>query len=94
MVNKYKRKTANASWDEGVMKLAIEEALKTSVNGAAKKYGINLSTLQRHVKKGCPKKKLGRFTTVFTAAQELELVEYLFHMDNLFFGLTKTKKLL
>lgn len=73
------------------MKLAIEETLKTSINGAAKKYGINLSTLQRHVKKGFPKKKLGRFTTVFTAAQELELVEYLFHMDNLFFGVTKTE---
>lgn len=71
------------------MKRAMEEASKTFVNSAAKKYGINLSTLQRLVKKGYPEKKLGRFTTVFSATQELELVEYLFHMDNLFFGLTK-----
>lgn len=89
MVNKYKRKTSNASWDEGVMQLAMNEATKTSVNSAAKKYGINLSTLQRHIKKGCSKKKLGRFTTVFTPTQEEELIEYLFHMDNLFFGLNK-----
>lgn len=89
MVNKYKRKTSNASWDENVMKLAMEEASKTSVNAAAKKYGINLSTLQRHVKKGCPKKKLGRFTTIFTDSQEIELLEYLFQMDALFYGLTK-----
>jgi hypothetical protein len=40
------------------------EAIKTSVKSAAKKYGINLSTLQRHIKKGCPEKKLGRFTIV------------------------------
>lgn len=89
MVNKYKRKTSNASWDENVMKLAMEEASKTSVNAAAKKYGINLSTLQRHVKKECPKKKLGRFTTIFTDSQEIELLEYLFQMDALFYGLTK-----
>ncbi|CAG9795664.1 unnamed protein product [Diatraea saccharalis] len=60
MVNKYKRKTSNASWDEAVMKCAMEEAGKGSVNAAAKKYGINLSTLQRHIKKGSSEKKLGR----------------------------------
>lgn len=74
MVNKYKRKTTNASWDEETMKLAMEESKKTSVNAAAKKYGINLSTLQRHLKKGSAKKILGRFVPVFTEAQELELV--------------------
>ncbi|KAJ8706956.1 hypothetical protein PYW08_011090 [Mythimna loreyi] len=89
MVNKYKRKTTNASWDEDIMKRAMEEAGKTSVKGAAKKYGINLSTLQRHIKKGCPKRKLGRFITVFNENQEKELLEYVFHMDSLFFGLTK-----
>ncbi|CAH2100535.1 unnamed protein product [Euphydryas editha] len=56
MVNKYKRKTTNASWDEETMKLAMEESKKTSVNTAAKIYGINLSTLQRHLKKGSAKK--------------------------------------
>lgn len=71
------------------MKLAMEESKKTSVNAAAKKYGINLSTLQRHLKKGSAKKILGRFVPVFTEAQELELVNYIFHMDSLFYGLTK-----
>lgn len=89
MVNKYKRKTQNASWDEAIMSRAMEEAAKGTVSGAAKKFGINLSTLQRHIKKGCPKKKLGRFTTVFTDFQETELLEYVFYMDNLFYGLTK-----
>lgn len=37
MVKKYERKTSNASWDEEVMKLVIEEAGKTSINSAAKK---------------------------------------------------------
>ncbi|XP_053600802.1 uncharacterized protein LOC128682843 [Plodia interpunctella] len=91
MVQKYKRKTKQASWDVETMKLAMEEAKKGSVNGAAKKYGINLSTLQRHIKKGSADKKLGRFSTVFNDQQESELIEYLFHMDNLFYGLTKSE---
>ncbi|CAH2104179.1 unnamed protein product [Euphydryas editha] len=82
MVNKYKRKTTNASRDEETMKLAMEESKK-------KKYGINLSTLQKQLKKGSAKKILGRFVPVFTEAQELELVNYIFHMDSLFYGLTK-----
>lgn len=32
------------------MKRAMEEASKTSVNSAAKKYGINLSTLETYQK--------------------------------------------
>ncbi|XP_069361550.1 jerky protein homolog-like isoform X1 [Maniola hyperantus] len=89
MVNNYKRKTSNASWDENVMKLAMEEARKTSAKGAARKYGISVSTLQRHIKKGCPKKKLGRFTTVFTECQEKDLLKYVFYMKPHFFGLTR-----
>lgn len=58
MVNNYKRKTTQRSWDEETMRRAMEEAAKTSVSGAAKKYGINLSTLQRHVKNGSAKNKL------------------------------------
>ncbi|XP_047033976.1 uncharacterized protein LOC124640306 [Helicoverpa zea] len=73
------------------MKRAMEEAGKGSVNAAAKKYGINLSTLQRHIQKGSAEKKLGRYTTVFTKSQEDELLEYVFHMDSLYFGLTKSE---
>lgn len=89
MVNNYKRKTTNASWDEKTMQLAMDEAKKSSVNAAAKKFGINLSTLQRHIKKGSAKKVLGSKKPIFTEAQELELVEYVFHMDDIFFGMTK-----
>lgn len=90
MVNKYtKKKAPNPSWSEKTMTLAMNEANKTTVFAAAKKYGINLSTLQRHVKKGCAKKVLGRFAPIFTDAQELELVQYLFNMDNLYVGLTR-----
>lgn len=63
MVHTYKRKTSQGSWTETIMKLAIEESKKSSVNAAAKLYNIPLSTLQRHVKKKSAKKKLGRFET-------------------------------
>lgn len=60
-----------------------------SIKSIAIKYGIPRTTLRRHLKTGSAKKKLGRFTTVFALQQEEELLEYVFHMDNLFFGLTK-----
>lgn len=91
MVNKYKRKTNQASWTEATMDLAMKEAQTTSVSAAAKKYGITLSTLQRHLKKGTSKKKLGRFVKVFNDEQEQELLKYIFHVDDLFYGLTKTE---
>lgn len=91
MVNKYKRKTQQASWSEATMRLAMEEAKTTSVSAAAKKYGITLSTLQRHLKKGTSEKKLGRYQRVFNDVQENELLEYVFQVDDLFYGLTKTE---
>lgn len=89
MGQRYKRKTKQAAWDVSAMKNAMEESKKTSVRSAAIKYGINLSTLQRHIKKGSAEKTLGRFRCVFTEQQETELLEYVFHMDNLFYGLTR-----
>lgn len=89
MGQRYKRKTQQASWDVSTMKAAMEEAKKTSVRSTALKYGINLSTLQSHMKKSSPKKTLGRFRNVFTEEQETELLEYIFHMNNLFCGLTR-----
>ncbi|KOB68203.1 Uncharacterized protein OBRU01_12047 [Operophtera brumata] len=93
MVNKYKRKTLQAAWDETAMKKALKEVneMHNSVKSTAKKYGIPRSTLQRHLKSGSAKKKLGRHTTVFTPEQEMELIEYVFHMDALFYGLSKTE---
>ncbi|XP_041983266.1 uncharacterized protein LOC121736248 [Aricia agestis] len=60
-----------------------------SVKFVANKYGLPRTTLRRHLKTGCSIKKLGRFTTVFTLQQEEELLEYVFHLDSLFFGMTK-----
>lgn len=91
MVNKYKRKTERASWSEATMQLAMEEAKTTSVSSAAKKYGLTLSTLQRHIKKGSCEKKLGRYQPVFNDKQETELLEYVFQVDDVFYGMTKNE---
>ncbi|XP_049881876.1 uncharacterized protein LOC126377877 isoform X2 [Pectinophora gossypiella] len=91
MVNKYKRKTQQCSWTESTMKKAIQEVveMKKAIKTTATKYGIPRATLQRHLKTGSCKKKLGRFTTVFSAEQELELLNYVFEMDSVFYGLSK-----
>ncbi|XP_045542072.1 MFS-type transporter clz9-like [Papilio machaon] len=91
MVNNYKRKTSQASWDENLMARAIKEIndKRGSVKSIELKYNIPRTTLRRHIATGSAKKKLGRYKAVFTPQQEEELLEYVFHMDNIFFGLTK-----
>lgn len=91
MVNKYKRKSTQGSWSEILMENAIREVaeLKKNIKSTAAKYGIPRATLQRHLKTGSSKKKLGRFTTVFSEEQELELLNYVFEMDSVFYGLSK-----
>lgn len=91
MVNKYKRKTNQGAWSEVAMQNAMEDSKKTSVLAAAKKYGIPLATLQRHLKKGSCTKNLGRYRRVFNDVQEAELLEYIFQVDDLFYGLTKNE---
>lgn len=73
------------------MREAINEAKKSSIKGASTKYGIPYITLQRRVKTGSSTKKLGRFTSIFTEAEELGLVQHLKDLDALFYGLTKTE---
>jgi hypothetical protein len=91
MVNSYKRKTSQASWAPSTMQQAIREVqeLGRPVKNVVTKFGIPRTTLQRHLKSGSCEAKLGRYITVFSADQETELVEYIFHMDNLFYGLSK-----
>jgi len=91
MVNKYKRKTSQASWLSSTMRQAMLEVqeLGKSTKSVATKYGIPRTTLQRHLQSGSFEKKLGRFVTVFSPEQETELLEYVFHMDALFYGLSK-----
>ncbi|XP_071040606.1 uncharacterized protein [Parasteatoda tepidariorum] len=91
MVNKYKRKTEQAAWCETAMKNAMKESETTSVTASSKKYGIPLSTLQRHLRKGSCSKNLGRYRRVFNDEQEAELLEYVFQVDDLFYGLTKNE---
>lgn len=61
MVQKYKRKTGHASWDENAMKRAIEDVTENnkSVKATAIKYGLSRATLQRHLKSGSHKKNWG-----------------------------------
>lgn len=91
MVNKYKRKTSQASWAPSTMQQAMREVqeLGRPVKSVATKFGIPRTTLQRHLKSGSSEVKLGRYVTIFSAQQETELLEYVFHMDNLFYGLSK-----
>uniref|UniRef100_A0A2A4JLU0 DDE-1 domain-containing protein n=1 Tax=Heliothis virescens TaxID=7102 RepID=A0A2A4JLU0_HELVI len=78
------------------MKKAMQEVTeqKQAVKTTATKYGIPRATLQRHLKSGSSKKKLGRFTAIFSEEQEKELLDYVFEMDSVFYGLTKEEFLL
>lgn len=89
MVNNYKRKTKQCAWTEKEMKSAMAEAAKTSIARASRLYNIPLGTLHRHIKKGSAKKKLGRFSMVFSPGMEQEIVEYAKELDVKFYGLTR-----
>ncbi|CAH2085302.1 unnamed protein product [Euphydryas editha] len=88
MVSNYKRKSNRGKWTEKNLERAMEEATRTSVRAAAKKYNIPFSTLLRHHKKQCSIKYLGRFRPVFTEEEEIALKNHLNKMDDLFYGLT------
>lgn len=92
MVFKYHRKSARGeTWTEEKMSLALNDInqRKISVRGASKKYGIPYSTLSDHKKSNSPKKKLGRYSKVFSEEEEKKLVDYLKELDKRFYGLTK-----
>nr|XP_021186027.2 uncharacterized protein LOC110373173 [Helicoverpa armigera] len=90
MVSNYKRKTNRGDWTQKNLERAMEEASRTSVRAAAKKYNIPFSTLLRHCKTRSTSKHLGRFKPIFTADEENTLKKYLTTMDDLFYGLTPT----
>lgn len=50
-----------------------------------------LSPFQKYFKKGSCENKVGRYHRMFVDVQEFELLKYVFHVDNLFYGLTKTE---
>lgn len=88
MVSRYKKKTAQGTWSEDVMRTAINLCRAgESIKGTAKKYGLADATLYRHIKSG--RKELGRFRPIFTEDQEIDMVTYLKDVDAVFFGLTR-----
>lgn len=61
----------------------------------AKRYNVPVATLYRKSKREgeeseVPKKKLGRFVTIFTKKQEHSLIEHVLAMQQRLFGLTYT----
>lgn len=91
----YKRKTNQQEWPEEAMKNAVAAVRSgtLSQNKAARQFGIPVASLNRRIKSGktadeASKKKLGRFTTVFTTDQENALVEHVLQMERRFFGVS------
>ncbi|XP_060879229.1 uncharacterized protein LOC132951434 [Metopolophium dirhodum] len=98
MVRHYKRKTNQHSWSEDSMKSAIlaYNNKEMGFRKAALSFGVPQTTLERRAKQfaatenlaKASTKALGRFKTVFTEDQEVQLVEYIKTMEARLFGLT------
>ncbi|KAJ8970737.1 hypothetical protein NQ314_001050 [Rhamnusium bicolor] len=91
----YKRKSTQYSWNEESMIAAIRAVRsdELSQNAAARQYDVPVATLHRRLKTGkdeieASRKKLGRFTTVFTSKLENALAEHVLNMEKIFFGLS------
>lgn len=65
----------------------MDEAKTSSIRSAAKKYGIPIGTLHRHIK-GEATKTLGRFRPVFSKEIEQQIFELAIELDASFYGLT------
>lgn len=97
MVRNYKKTTSQHSWCLEAMKKAVYSVVSGEMGykKAAKTHNVPQSTLERYVTKYRKnpedfvfKKKLGHFTTVFSAEQEEVLVNYIRDMEARFHGLT------
>lgn len=95
----YKRKSNRQEWSEVNMAKAIEACLKKEMGykKAATSFDVPRSTLRDKVKRAQAKgyngtqaaeKQMGRFKTVFTNAQENELISYLLEMETKLFGIS------
>lgn len=98
-MGRYQRKTDRQSWSTESMAGAIQEVLegKMGYRRASKAYNVPQTTLERKVKEARQKelssqaaaaKRLGRYKTVFSEAQEKELVDHLLHLEERLFGVT------
>lgn len=100
MPRNYKRKTERQSWSEESMAAAIKDVIegKMGYKKAAVTYKVPQSTLEDKIRKAkkeslfpseAAQKRLGRYKTVFSEAQEKELVKHILVLEERF-GLTLT----
>lgn len=96
MVRTYKRKTSRQSWSTDAMNQAIDAVVRGEMGYvvASNRFDAPSSTLERYVQKrrknpeAVVDKTSGKYHTVFTAEQEMELVTYLKDMQKQLFGMT------
>ncbi|XP_018578256.1 uncharacterized protein LOC108916477 [Anoplophora glabripennis] len=96
MVRDYVRKTERQKWSTEKMESAIKVVIneEMSLVRAATQFGVPKTTLLRYKNQKLQDptfridKTKGKFTCVFSAEQELELVVYLKAMERRLFGLT------
>lgn len=96
MPRSYQRTTNRQSWSQEAMVSAIKEVMegRSGCKRASDTFGVPKSTLEEKVKKArsnnltpelAAEKRLGRFRTIFSNEQELELVN---HIEGRPFGAT------
>ncbi|XP_066970273.1 uncharacterized protein [Macrobrachium rosenbergii] len=95
MPRKYVRVSSRGEWNEAAMKSAIAAVRekKMGLKKASKEFSVPKTTLGRRVRDKNKiatgsTKMLGPIRTVFSAAQEAELVTHILLMEDRFFGLT------
>lgn len=99
MPRNYVRKTNRQSWSQESMAAAISEVLegRMGYRKASASFGVPQSTLEDRVRKArqenlsaecAAEKRLGRFHTIFSEAQEREIVKHVLFLEERLFGLT------
>ena len=99
MPRNYQRKIDRQSWSTETMMGAIKEVLEGNMGykRASQAFNVPQSTLEDKVKKArqgslspelAAQKRLGRYKTVFTEAQETELVDHIMFLEDRLFGIT------
>ncbi|XP_030757332.1 uncharacterized protein LOC115883165 [Sitophilus oryzae] len=97
MVRNYVRKTKRQEWCTESMNAAVDVVVSGQMGyrRAAEQHGVPQTTLERYVAKKrkdqqnfVVDKSVGKFRSVFSQEQEIELVDYLKSMESRLFGLT------
>lgn len=86
----YKRKNTQLKPLTDTMLIQVRQLKETgmSIREIARNIGYAESTIRMRLKIGCGVESLGRFKSVFTPAQEKEIVEHCIALDSRFYGLT------